>query len=80
MHEHAQIQGEIRAEETGGVVAMKMLTSLKSFFEKCKRVWMVLKKPAREDFLKIAKVSAVGILIIGLLGFVISITMKIFTK
>ncbi|VVB83361.1 Protein translocase subunit SecE [uncultured archaeon] len=59
---------------------MKMLTSLKSFFEKCKRVWMVLKKPTREDFLKIAKVSAAGILVIGLLGFVISIMMKFLTK
>lgn len=58
---------------------MKIFTSLKSFYEKCKRVWMVLKKPTREDFLKIAKVSAVGILIIGFMGFIISITMKIFT-
>jgi len=59
---------------------MKVFTSLKSFFEKCKRVWMVLKKPTREDFLKIAKVSAAGILIIGVLGFVISILMKFLTK
>lgn len=57
-----------------------MLISLKSFFEKCKRVWMVLKKPTRDDFLKIAKVSAAGILIIGVLGFAISILMKLFTK
>ncbi len=57
---------------------MKIFTSLKTFIEKCKRVWMVLKKPSREDFLKVAKVSAVGILIIGLLGFLISIIMKIF--
>ena len=56
-----------------------MLDSLKSFVGKCKRVWMVLKKPERADFLKVAKVSAVGILIIGALGFIISITMKIFT-
>jgi protein transport protein SEC61 subunit gamma-like protein len=59
---------------------MKVFTSLKSFFEKCKRVWMVLKKPTREDFLKIAKVSAAGILVIGILGFVISILMKFLTK
>jgi protein transport protein SEC61 subunit gamma and related proteins len=58
---------------------MKMLDSLKSFVGKCKRVWMVLKKPERADFLKVAKVSAVGILIIGALGFIISIVMKIFT-
>ncbi len=58
---------------------MKILSSLKSFVGKCKRVWMVLKKPTKDEFLKVAKVSAVGILIIGLLGFVISIIMKIFT-
>jgi protein transport protein SEC61 subunit gamma and related proteins len=52
--------------------------SLKNFVAKCKRVWMVLKKPTREEFLKVAKVSAAGILIIGLLGFLISIIMKIF--
>ena len=41
---------------------------------------MVLRKPTREEFLKIAKVSAVGILIIGILGFLISIVIKLFTK
>jgi protein translocase SEC61 complex gamma subunit len=41
---------------------------------------MVLKKPSREEFLKVAKVSAAGILIIGVLGFLISIIMKIFVK
>ncbi len=57
---------------------MKIFASLKSFVSKCKRVWMVLKKPTREEFLKVAQVSAIGILIIGLLGFVISIVMKLF--
>jgi len=59
---------------------MKVLTSLKSFIEKCKRVWMILKKPTKDEFLKIAKVSAVGILILGLLGFVISLLMKLFIR
>ncbi len=57
---------------------MKILHSLKSFVAKCKRVWMVLKKPTREEFIKVAQVSAVGILVIGLLGFVISIIIKLF--
>ena len=57
---------------------MAMLTSLNSFILKCKRVWMVLKKPTKEEFIKVAKVSAVGIAIIGLLGFIISIIMEIF--
>jgi protein transport protein SEC61 subunit gamma and related proteins len=56
----------------------KIFTSLKSFFGKCKRVWMILKKPTREELIKVAKVSAVGILIIGFIGFIISILMGIF--
>lgn len=57
---------------------MKALTSVKSFFERCKRVWLVLKKPTKQEFEKVAKVSAVGILIIGALGFLISIIMNLF--
>ncbi len=57
---------------------MKIFGSLKSFAGKCKRVWMVLKKPTRDEFLKVAKVSAVGILIIGIIGFIISIIMQLF--
>ncbi len=57
---------------------MKLLTSTKSFFERCKRVWLVLKKPTKQEFEKVAKVSAVGILIIGALGFLISIIMNLF--
>ena len=57
---------------------MKIFESLKSFIGKCKRVWLVLKKPTKDEFLKVAKVSAVGIAIIGLLGFLISIIMKLF--
>jgi len=59
---------------------MKVFTSLKSFVEKCKRVWMVMKKPTREEFLQVAKVSAVGILVIGVLGFLISIIMNLFIQ
>jgi protein transport protein SEC61 subunit gamma-like protein len=57
---------------------MAILTKLNSFILKCKRVWMVLKKPTKEEFLKVAKVSAAGIGVIGILGFVISIVMGIF--
>lgn len=58
----------------------KVFTSIKSFIVKCKRVWSVLKKPSRKEFEMIAKVSAVGILILGTLGFLISMIMKMFIK
>ena len=49
-----------------------------SFLMKCKRVWMALKKPSSKEFWTIAKVSGVGILILGLFGFLIAGIMKIF--
>jgi len=55
-----------------------MLVKLKAFFEKSKRVWLVLKKPSRKEFEMVAKVSAIGILILGALGFLISIIIKLF--
>jgi protein transport protein SEC61 subunit gamma and related proteins len=52
--------------------------STKSFFTKCKRVWLVLKKPSKEEFRTITKVSAIGIVILGFFGFLISIILKMF--
>ncbi|MAG11139.1 protein translocase SEC61 complex subunit gamma [Candidatus Pacearchaeota archaeon] len=56
----------------------KLATSAKSFFIKSKRVWHALKKPSKKEYLTVAKVSAIGIGILGLLGFLISIIMKFF--
>jgi len=50
----------------------------KSFLIKCRRVWHVLKKPTRQEYEQIAKVSAIGIIILGLLGFIISFIMNSF--
>lgn len=53
--------------------------AIKSFILKCKRVWHTLKKPSKEEFHQITKISAIGIGVIGLLGFIISLIMKLFT-
>ena len=50
----------------------------KSFLLKCKRVWHILKKPSRKEFEQATKVSAIGIVVLGLLGFIISMAMKAF--
>jgi protein translocase SEC61 complex gamma subunit len=50
---------------------------LKSFIVQSKRVWHILKKPSALEFKTIAKVSAIGILIIGALGFAIADVLKI---
>lgn len=54
------------------------IQKIKSFFVQCKRVWIVLKKPSKKEYEQVAKVSAIGIGILGLLGFLISIIMKLF--
>ena len=56
----------------------KLAQSTKSFILKSKRVWHVLKKPSRKEFEMVAKVSAIGILALGAIGFLIAIVMKLF--
>ena len=55
-----------------------MLEKTKSFLLKCKRVWQVLKKPSKKEFELTAKVSAIGIAVLGLLGFLISLLISFF--
>lgn len=55
-----------------------VIESLKSFAIKSKRVWMVLKKPTKMEFQMTSKISAIGILIIGVIGFAISIIVSFF--
>jgi len=56
----------------------KLTRKLSSQYHKYLRVWRLLKKPSMQEFKTISKVSAVGLLVIGALGFVISVAMKIF--
>lgn len=44
---------------------------LSRFWEECKRVLRVTKKPDKQEYLMITKVAAIGILIIGGLGFIL---------
>ncbi|MBU1975280.1 MAG: protein translocase SEC61 complex subunit gamma [Nanoarchaeota archaeon] len=47
------------------------MAKAKQFGTECLRVLRITKKPNREEFSAVVKVSALGILVIGLLGFVI---------
>lgn len=49
---------------------------LKSFVQQCVRVWHLLKKPDKQEYTTVAKVSAIGLGLIGIIGFLISIGMK----
>ena len=39
----------------------KKMDELKEFIEECKRVWLVLRKPTKDEYLAVAKVTALGI-------------------
>ncbi len=54
------------------------MENLKLFYKKCVRVWKTLKKPSRKEFEMTAKVSAIGIVILGIIGFLISLLMSAF--
>jgi len=55
---------------------MEIAPKLKSFYEQCVRVWHLLRKPTMEEWKTVSKVSAIGLGLIGLLGFVITIVMS----
>lgn len=56
---------------------MAITQKIKSFFVQCRRVWHILKKPDSKEFKIIAKISAISILLIGLLGFVIALIVNL---
>jgi len=46
---------------------------MKAFLQNCRRMLQVARKPGKEEYLQVAKVTGVGILIVGFVGFVIMI-------
>ena len=54
-----------------------MWVQLKSFTVECKRVLILTKKPTNEEFKTITKVTGLGMIIIGLIGFLIQIIKQI---
>ncbi len=53
------------------------LSRLKSFILESKRVFRITKKPTKEEFKAIVKVSSIGIAIIGIIGFIIQIIWRL---
>ena len=56
-------------------MATKLTRQISAQYNKYLRVWRLLKKPTMEEFKTILKVSVIGLLVIGALGFLISIVM-----
>lgn len=60
---------------------MSFLFEAKEFMLKCWRVWRITKKPTTQEFKLTATAAAIGIILIGVIGFFISMiisNLKIF--
>ena len=53
---------------------------IKEFVIECKRVLTVTKKPEMEEFKAIVKVTGLGILVIGLVGFLVTMLHQLIFK
>ena len=53
-------------------------TKLHGFFLECVRVITVTKKPNKQEFITTVKVSGIGILLIGMIGFLIQAVTLLF--
>lgn len=49
------------------------LDKLKHFYKECVRVLRITKKPTKEEYKAIVKVSGLGILLIGFVGFLLQL-------
>lgn len=54
-----------------------MKFDLKTTFMQYKRVLQIARKPGKDEFTSSSKVCAIGIVIVGLIGFVIYLALKI---
>lgn len=61
-------------------MAMNFKQKASGEWAKYVRVWRLLKKPTMDEFKMVSKVSAIGIAVIGAIGFIISVSMKLVLK
>ena len=51
--------------------------SMANFIKQCQRVLKVSRKPDREEYINVPKVTGIGIILIGVIGFIISIVAQL---
>ncbi|MBU0635963.1 protein translocase SEC61 complex subunit gamma [Candidatus Micrarchaeota archaeon] len=44
---------------------------LGNFFQSSKRIFIVSKKPNSQEFLQMSKITGIGIVLIGIIGFIV---------
>jgi len=52
---------------------MSIIVKSKQFIDKCVRVLKVARKPTNQELKQVSKISAIGLLAIGFIGFLISL-------
>lgn len=66
------IQEESNVEKQGLISKINFyLKKLKLFYTECLRVWKITRRPDKEEFKTIVKISGLGILLIGVIGFLV---------
>ncbi|ADG14009.1 protein translocase SEC61 complex, gamma subunit [Methanocaldococcus infernus ME] len=51
----------------------KLYDQVLEFIEECKRIWLVLRKPTKEEFITVAKITGLGISLLGIIGYIIHV-------
>lgn len=78
--ENQQIKQEHHEHHESHQDEFKQPGKIKRFFIECRRVLRVTKKPDSTEFKTIVKVSGIGMIIIGLVGFIIQIAYQLLFK
>ena len=53
---------------------------MRKFLQNCRRTLKVAKKPDKSEYLQVAKITGLGILLVGFVGFVIMFVSYIITQ
>lgn len=56
---------------------MNLKESALHFINQCKRVLLVSKKPDKFEYTNVAKITGIGIIIVGVIGFIITIVAQL---
>ena len=53
------------------------MNNISQFLRQCRRVLYVSRRPDRDEYINVAKVTGIGIIIIGVIGFIISLVAQL---
>ena len=49
------------------------IDELKAFIQQCRRVLIITRKPTRDEFINVSKITGLGICLLGAIGFAIHV-------